>query len=59
MFQKDFGVAVAIAQGLKPLLLSLFPARLKFHPIDEDLSMGTPVKPCPDTKRVFETRSTY
>ncbi len=25
-------------------------ARLNSHPIDEDLSMGTPVKSCPDTK---------
>jgi hypothetical protein len=24
-----------------------FAARLNSHPIDEDLSMGAPVKPCP------------
>ncbi|MFY9852629.1 MAG: ribosomal protein S18-alanine N-acetyltransferase [Terracidiphilus sp.] len=28
-----------------------FSARLKPHPIDEDLSMGTPVKSCPDTRQ--------
>jgi hypothetical protein len=28
-----------------------FSARLNSHLIDEDLSMGTPVKSCPDTKR--------
>ncbi|MGD0521409.1 MAG: UDP-N-acetylmuramate dehydrogenase [Terracidiphilus sp.] len=30
-----------------------FAARLKPHSIDEDLSMGTPVKSCPDTKQGF------
>jgi len=31
-----------------------FAARLKPHSIDEDLSMGTPVKSCPDTKQALE-----
>ena len=30
-----------------------FTARLNSNPIDEDLSMGTPVKSCPDTKLEF------
>jgi tRNA/rRNA methyltransferase len=30
-------------------------ARLKPHPIDEDLSMGTPVKSCPDTELAAAT----
>jgi hypothetical protein len=35
-----------------------FTARLKPHPIDEDLSMGTPVKSFPDTKWSFRILST-
>jgi poly(A) polymerase len=38
-------------QGLKPGSIAAFAARLKLHPIDEDLSMGTPVKSCPDTEQ--------
>ncbi len=39
-----------IAGAKAPVGLGVSAARLKPHPIDEDLSMGTPVKPCPDTK---------
>jgi len=35
------------------MILKLLTARLKSHPIDEDLSMGTPEKSCPDTKQGF------
>ena len=36
--------------GAKALTyFAAFTARLKSHPIDEDLSTGTPVKSCPDT----------
>jgi len=41
----------ATPQGLKPV--SYGPFRHNSHPIDEGLSMGTPVKSCPDTKRRF------
>jgi hypothetical protein len=37
------------------LILAAFSARLNSHPIDEDLSMGTPVKSCPDTSCSFES----
>jgi hypothetical protein len=37
--------------GAEALTISLaFSAQLKPHPIDEDLSMGTPVKLCPDAR---------
>ena len=36
------------------LSILLFAARLNSHPIDEDLSMGTPVKSCPDASCLSE-----
>ncbi len=42
--------SISPSSGAEALfILRLFTARLKPHPIDEDLSMGTPVKSCPDT----------
>jgi hypothetical protein len=32
---------------LATIRIVAFAARLNSHPIDEDLPMGTPVKPCP------------
>jgi hypothetical protein len=47
-------MARSIPQGLKPGIFSVaFTARLNSNPIDHDLSMGTPVKLCRDTKPGF------
>jgi tRNA/rRNA methyltransferase len=43
------------SEAKAPADIDAFTARLNSHPIDEDLSMGTPVKSCPDTELVAAT----